>query len=91
MIDNEGVVQVYERARGKKNAHAATLRYLAEFPPDPNYMLGVGHTAEPEKAEAIREELAAMGIHNTVSFEISGVIGTHAGYGAIGLIYFARS
>ncbi|MGZ4112273.1 MAG: DegV family protein [Tumebacillaceae bacterium] len=91
MIDNEGVVQVYERARGKKNAHAAMLRYLQEFVPDENYVLGVGHTTEPEKADAIRAELAELGIHNTVSFEISGVIGAHAGYGAIGFIYFARS
>ncbi|MGZ4031847.1 MAG: DegV family protein, partial [Tumebacillaceae bacterium] len=38
MIDNEGVVQVYERARGKKNAQAAMLRYLQEFVPDENYV-----------------------------------------------------
>lgn len=91
MIDEAGVVQVYEKVRGAKNANAAMLRFLQEYPVDERYALGIGHTCEPNRAETVRLQLDTIGIRHTMPFEISGVIGTHAGLGAIGLIYFARA
>ncbi|MCX7571470.1 DegV family protein [Tumebacillus sp. DT12] len=91
MLDIKGVVQVYEKARGKKNALLALMRHLEEFPPDPDYTLYVVHAHVPEQAQeleaAVREK---TGMTNTQIIYLSGVIGAHVGEGTTGMFYFAK-
>lgn len=90
MLDRESVVQVYDKARGKKNARKSLLRYLEEHPPDPNYPFGLGHANDPEQAEEFRQELQAMGYSNIEVTYIGSVVGTHVGPGTIGFLYIAQ-
>jgi DegV family protein with EDD domain len=91
MIDEESVVQVYERARGKKNAWQSLHRFIDEHPQDPAFPLGVGHIYCPAKGLEMADELKAKGHGESFLFEISGVIGVHAGTGTIGLIYVSTN
>ncbi|HEU4964346.1 MAG TPA: DegV family protein [Bacilli bacterium] len=90
MIDRDSVVQVYEKARGKKNAYRSLFRYLEEFPPDPAFAFGLGHTHDPEQAATYRQDLQALGITDLLLFEIGAVIGTHVGIGTIGFLYVSK-
>lgn len=90
MYDTDGIVQVYDKVRGKKNAHLALHRFLSENPPDEGHILGIGHTASPELAETLQAELQELGITNTAIIEICGVVGTHVGIGTLGLLYVSK-
>lgn len=90
MLDNDGVVQVYEKARGKKNAHLSLLRHLEEFPPDPAYTLYVVHAHDPERAKELEATIHEKGFTNTEIIYLSGVIGAHVGEGTRGMFYFAQ-
>jgi DegV family protein with EDD domain len=87
---NDGVVQVYDRVRGKKNAHLAVARFLNEHPADPSMPIGLGHTCNPESAAELIAVLEENGITNTFTFELSGVIGAHVGPGTVGIIYLGK-
>jgi len=88
--DKEGVVQVFDRVRGKKNADHAVLRFFQENRPDPNYPIGVGHAADPSAAQKMKEFLAEHGFTNILDFEVSPVVGTHVGIGTIGIVFFGE-
>lgn len=90
MYDTDGIVQVYDKVRGKKNAHQALHRFLQENLPDPEHTLGIGHTASPELAETMQAELQELGYTNTAIIEICGVVGTHVGIGTLGLLYVSK-
>ncbi|WP_157729561.1 DegV family protein [Tumebacillus algifaecis] len=91
MLDTAGVVQQYDKVRGKKNALATILRFVEEHQPEPELLFGIGHVAAPEQAVELQGVLHELGITNTVIIEISGVIGAHVGIGTTGLFYVARS
>lgn len=91
MLDTEGVVQQYDKVRGKKNALATVLRYVQEHQPDPDLIFGIGHVAAPEQAVELQALLHEQGVTNTAIIEISGVVGTHVGAGTTGLLYVAKS
>ncbi|MFD2170936.1 DegV family protein [Tumebacillus lipolyticus] len=90
MLDTDGIVQQYDKVRGKKNALNTLLRFVETHPPDPEITFGIGHIAAPERAEELRELMHERGITNTEIFEISGVVGTHVGLGTTGLLYVAK-
>lgn len=90
-LDQAGVVQAYDRVRGKKNAVLAVKRFLEEHPIDTRYPVAIGHTVDPSTVPVWQELLSELGIPETIDFEISGVIGTHVGQGANGIIYFSKS
>jgi DegV family protein with EDD domain len=90
MLDTKGVVQPYEKVRGKKNALQAVLRFVEENLPDPELTFGIGHVAALEEALELERLLRERGITNTAILEISGVVGTHVGIGTTGLLYVAK-
>ncbi|WP_157721967.1 DegV family protein [Tumebacillus avium] len=91
MLDREGVVQQYDKVRGKKNALATVLRYVQEHQPDPELIFGIGHVAAPEQALELQTLLHEQGVTNTAIIEICGVVGAHVGAGTTGLLYVAQS
>ncbi|PWK06965.1 DegV family protein [Tumebacillus permanentifrigoris] len=90
-LDLEGVVQAYDRVRGKKNAILAVKRFLTEFPVDETYPVAIGHTVDPSTVPVWKQLLQELGITNILDFELSGVIGTHVGQGTNGIIYFSKA
>ena len=88
-IDKTGVVQVFDKVRGKKNAALALIRYLQENKPDDNYDLALLHTSEPDLAASFKAILEEYGFTKSRLFELSGVIGTHVGRGTYGVMFFS--
>jgi fatty acid-binding protein DegV len=90
-LDLEGIVQAYDRVRGKKNALLAVKRFISEFPIDLSYPVAIGHTVDPSTVPVWRQLLSDIGVTNILDFELSGVIGTHVGQGTNGIIYFSKA
>ena len=88
-IDKTGVVQVFDKVRGKKNAALALIRYLQENKPDDNCDLALLHTSEPDLAASFKAVLEEYGFTKARLFELSGVIGTHVGRGTYGVMFFS--
>ncbi|WP_338010860.1 DegV family protein [Tumebacillus flagellatus] len=92
-LDYEGVVQAFDKVRGKKNAILAVKRFLTERPIDMEFPVAIGHTSDQGTVQVWRELLTELGVKvsNIFDFELSGVIGTHVGKGANGIIYFSKA
>ena len=45
----------------------------------------------PEDARAVGEQVAALGFDNIVINDVSPSIGTHAGPGVVGLIFYGKT
>jgi len=87
--DNDGVVQVYDRVRGTKNADLTAVRFVTEHRPDPNYPIAVGSVDDPQIAEHMRELLRGAGFSHLHPFDVSVVVGAHVGLSAIGIVFIA--
>ncbi|MBL0388177.1 DegV family protein [Tumebacillus sp. ITR2] len=92
-LDYDGVVQAFDRVRGKKNAILAVKRFLTERAIDTEYPVAIGHTVDPSTVQVWKDLLVELGVKvsNILDFELSGVIGTHVGKGANGIIYFSKA
>ena len=88
-IDTTGVVHVFDKVRGKKNATLALLRYLLENKPDDNQELALLHTSEPDIVASFKALLEEYGFTKMRMFELSGVIGAHVGRGTYGVMFFS--
>lgn len=92
-LDYEGVVQAFDKVRGKKNAILAVKRFLTERPIDTEFPVAIGHTSDQSTVQVWKDLLLELGVKvsQILDFELSGVIGTHVGKGTNGIIYFAKA
>lgn len=93
-ITDEGTLISSGTARGrKKSLHTLVERMKASLAEDVDYSIPVGivHGNCPEDAEAVAEMVRKeTPFTNIIINDISPSIGTHAGPGALGLIYYGQ-
>lgn len=86
-LTTSGDVTVAERARGRKGVFNSLKQLLTNHPPDPSYWLGIGHVNNQSTAEEVKQLLQDIGFTKLVLFDVSPVLGIHAGEGAWGVFY----
>lgn len=86
----DGLVGVASKARGSKKGLGWMIEQLQTAYPDGHIKeIGLAHANAPEKMEEFKKMiLAKFEIDQIFESEIGSVVGTHAGEGAVGLVYF---
>ena len=92
-LDHEGKIIAYSKARGKKNAIAATVKEMlthAENGEDYNGKCFISHSNCPETAEILKTAVEAQFpalIGKIRLFDIGTIIASHTGAGTVALFY----
>lgn len=88
----EGLVNVASKARGsKKGMNWMIEQLLEEYPEGYVDVIGIAHANNLEKMEEFRHLiLNSIKVGTIYESEIGSVVGTHAGEGAVGLVYFRK-
>lgn len=88
----EGLVNVASKVRGSKKGMNWMLEQLhEEYPEGSIDVIGIAHANNLEKMEEFRHLiLKDFKVGNIYESEIGSVVGTHAGEGAVGLVFFRK-
>jgi DegV family protein with EDD domain len=79
----DGTIRRLDRVRTRSRALDDLRRIAASW--GPLRCLAVLHTAVPEEASALREEMKDLSKHTPLVVEVTTIIGAHVGPGSIGL------
>lgn len=87
-----GLVNVASKVRGsKKGMNWMLEQLLAEYPEGYVDVIGIAHANNLEKMEEFRHLiLKSIKVGTIHESEIGSVVGTHAGEGAVGLVFFRK-
>ncbi len=87
---DDGKIEPLDKVRTKKKALAKLLDMAAaDLQGKTNFRIAVQHATTPEENNQITAEIKKrFGIENVIQSEISPVIGTHIGPGAIAVVYY---
>lgn len=89
-IEN-GLVEAIGKARGRKAAFQWIAKRMESERPDLSLPVAFGHSNAPEAMAECRAFLAdALKGAEILESDIGSVVGTHAGPGATGLVYFVK-
>ena len=83
-----GVLSNIGKIRGCKGFPKFLEGYLKENPIDENYYMALGHTECEEKINEVRNIF--LNDKKYITGEIGAIVGTHAGPGAIGMVYITK-
>jgi len=88
----DGMIRLYGKARGSKNAVRAVIEAFKERAKDfPEQIVGISHSNDPAGAEALRKALEEeCGVKRFIVNQIGGVLGSHLGIGGLGLFFFNK-
>ena len=88
----DGLVNVASKVRGsKKGMNWMLEQLLAEYPEGYVDVIGIAHANNLEKMEEFRHLiLKSIKVGTIYESEIGSVVGTHAGEGAVGLVFFRK-
>ena len=87
-----GTIDAVERVRGKKKALQRLVAIVAEKTQGEPVAVSVFHEKAAEKAVSVLEQAkAAMQVEQDYTFELSPVLGTHAGPGTVGIACYPVS
>ena len=90
-VTDEGILEVFAKAKGEKKAISILMDTLAENLPDEQYPVCVVDADNPDMADKliarIKEAYPSVEIWH---FPVGPVIGTHCGPGTVGLIFHSR-
>ena len=85
-LNDEGKIDALEKVRTKKKAVDRLLELGVEKAAGKKCYVGIYHAQALKEAEAMRDEIQKMtDCHEVGIYEISPVIGTHVGPGALGI------
>lgn len=89
-IGSDGVVEAFKKVKGFRRALSELAGHVAEDAAGSEVRLGLLHSCSPERADELREELAAAGvlIREEPPVVVGAVIGTYAGPRAAGCAYY---
>lgn len=86
----EGKVEVADKAKGDKAGNKRLREKLSDFVPMEGSPIIVGHADAIERAEALKEDIVAMGYDVLAPEFIGAVVGTYTGPNAVGVFYIAE-
>lgn len=88
----DGLVKMAAKVRGsKKGMNWMLEQLLAEYPEGYVDVIGIAHANNLEKMEEFRHLiLKSIKVGTIYESEIGSVVGTHAGEGAVGLVFFRK-
>jgi fatty acid kinase fatty acid binding subunit len=79
----DGTIHRLERVRTRSRALDSLRQMAANW--GPLRRLAILHTAVPEEASALRDEMMTLSKHNPLVVEVTTIIGAHVGPGSIGM------
>jgi len=89
ILSFQGSVEPVTRVRGMKKAMAHLVDIVAEKAGSDVLQVALLHSKSPEKAEILQQMLEnKLKIDQIDTFDLSPVIGTHVGTGAVGLAFY---
>jgi len=86
-----GKLESYAKSRGLKKAQAHLLAQLKEQPVDFSMPIYFGHTNNIAECEKLKQEaIAEHKFADTGNWAISATVATHAGPGAVAVVFFTK-
>ena len=89
ILEFRGTVEPIARVRGMKKAMAHLVEKVVQEVGDSGIQVAILHSKTPALAEKLKQMLGQkLTIDHSYIFDLSPVIGTHVGSGAVGLAYY---
>ncbi|ADY56072.1 degV family protein [Syntrophobotulus glycolicus DSM 8271] len=87
-----GKIEVFDKVRTRKSALHKIIETMKNDADEPeNQIMAIAHSACPEEAEFLAEEIrAAIQVQDLLIGDIGCVVGSHTGPGTIALCYLAK-
>lgn len=88
----EGIVQPYEKVRGKTKSIDRLVQLVSERAAGNPIICAFVHSADPAGLEELRAKAAVKLnlLYPLIDSELGAVVGTHAGPGVLGIMFFTR-